>query len=394
MNEVDTTPPAGPPHESYWRLLLRFLRYGLLAWGGPVAQIAMLRQDLVEEERWISRERFNRVLAVYQALPGPEATELCVYFGMIARGRLGGALAGLAFMLPGFLMMFALSWFYVTYGIAAGWFVAMLGGFQPAVAALIVRAVQRIGEHALTNRFLWAIAVGVGAMTWAGVPFFIGLLLGGLTYSLIRWQQSRHPVLHSIAPVLLWLIPAAALAAPTLLTMFGYGLRTGLLTFGGAYTAIPFLQHDAVEVGRWMSDAQFLDGIALSGILPAPLIIFSTFVGYLGAGPWGALAMTVGVFLPAFSFTLIGHNLMESLIANQAIHAFLDGITGGVIGLIVVGSAPLALSALLNAARQPDPLRIAIFVAALVVLYRWKARLNVMAVVLGAGLVGLLASLL
>jgi len=395
LNSAPHDPPAGPPPESYWRLLLRFLRYGFLAWGGPVAQIAMLRQDLVEEERWISRERFNRVLAVYQALPGPEATELCVYFGMISRGRVGGALAGLAFMLPGFLMMFALSWFYVTYGITSALFVAVLGGFQPAVAALIVRAVHRIGSHALTNRWLWAIAVGVGALTWAGVPFYLGLLSGGLIYSLIRWQQSRSVTLHStLAPLILLLLPAATLAVPSLLALFGYGLRTGLLTFGGAYTAIPFLQHDAVEVGRWMTNAQFLDGIALSGVLPAPLIIFSTFVGYLGGGPWGALAMTAGVFLPAFSFTLIGHNLMERIIANQAIHAFLDGITGGVIGLIVVGAAPLALSALLNAARQPDPLRIMIFGVALVVLYRWQARLNVMVVVLGAGLAGLLAALI
>jgi chromate transporter len=395
LNTPLEPPPPGPPHESYWRLLVRFLRYGLLAWGGPVAQIAMLRQDLVEEKGWISRERFNLVLAVYQELPGPEATELCVYFGMIARGRIGGTIAGLAFMLPGFLMMFALSWFYVTYGITSALFVAVLGGFQPAVAALIVRAVHRIGAHALTNRWLWAIAVGVGVMTWVGVPFFIGLLIGGLLYSLIRAQQVRITSLHStLAPVLLFLVPAATLAVPSLLILFGYGLRTGLLTFGGAYTAIPFLQHDAVEVGRWMSDAQFLDGIALSGVLPAPLIIFSTFVGYLGGGPWGALAMTVGVFLPAFSFTLIGHNLMERLIANQAIHAFLDGITGGVIGLIVAGSAPLALSALLNAAKQPDPLRCAIFVVALVALYRWKARLNVLVVVLGAGLVGLLAALI
>ena len=106
------------PHESYLRLFLRFLRFGLLAWGGPVAQIAMIRQELVEEEKWIPNARFNRVLAVYQALPGPEAHEMCVYFGMIARGRFGGFLAGLGFMLPGFLLMFVLSWFYLKYGIS------------------------------------------------------------------------------------------------------------------------------------------------------------------------------------------------------------------------------------------------------------------------------------
>ncbi len=103
--------PANPHSESYLRLFLRFLRFGLLAWGGPVAQIDMIRHELVEEEQWISQQRFNRTLAVYQVLPGPEAHELCVYFGMIARGRVGGLLGGLGFMLPGFVLMFALSVF-------------------------------------------------------------------------------------------------------------------------------------------------------------------------------------------------------------------------------------------------------------------------------------------
>ena len=105
------------PAETLLRLFLRFLRFGALAWGGPVVQIAMLRQELVDEERWISSEQFNRVLAVYQVLPGPEAHEMCVYFGMLSRGRLGGLLAGLGFMLPGFVLMFLLSWLYVRYGL-------------------------------------------------------------------------------------------------------------------------------------------------------------------------------------------------------------------------------------------------------------------------------------
>ncbi len=142
------------PHESYLRLFLRFLRFGLLAWGGPVPQIAMIRQELVDEERWISNTRFNRVLAVYQALPGPEAHEMCVYFGMIARGRIGGFLAGLGFMLPGFLLMFALSWFYLAYGIASLLFGAFFFGCQAAVGAVILRAVHRIGGHALLDRSL------------------------------------------------------------------------------------------------------------------------------------------------------------------------------------------------------------------------------------------------
>jgi chromate transporter len=180
------------PKEGHRRIFLRFLRFGLLAWGGPVAQIAMIRQELVEEERWISRERFNRVLAVYQVLPGPEAHELCVYFGMLAGGRTGGILAGLGFMLPGFLLMFALSYLYVAYGPYLSLFAGMLWGFQTAVAALIVRAVYMIGRHAITNRFLLGIAILTGIAQLLGVNFMVTLVLAGISYALLKQQFSAR----------------------------------------------------------------------------------------------------------------------------------------------------------------------------------------------------------
>ncbi|HUG33398.1 MAG TPA: chromate efflux transporter [Anaerolineales bacterium] len=375
------------PHESYLKLFLRFLKFGLLAWGGPVAQIAMIRQELVEEEKWISSERFHRVLAVYQVLPGPEAHELCVYFGMLARGRIGGLLAGLGFMFPGFLLMFALSWFYVAYGISSVLFAGVFYGFQAAVAALIVRAVHRIGSHALHDRWLWGIALACFIATFLRVNFLLVLALGGLIYALARRVKFFN------ANLLLLVIPISAFAAtvsvgaPSILQLFGYGLRTGLLTFGGAYTAIPFLQYDAVVNGAWMTDQQFLDGLALSSILPAPLIIFSTFVGYLGGGPLGAVALTAGVFLPAFSFTLIGHDLFERLIENRQFHAFLDGVTAAVVGLIAATAVRLMLTAL------PDLAALGIFIVALAGLYRWQAKTAIAGIMLGAGILGLIVRL-
>src|SRR5215216_7742438 len=178
------------PQESYGRLFWRFLRFGLLAWGGPVAQIAMIRQELVDEEHWVTNERFNRVLAVYQVLPGPEAHELCVYFGMLSAGRLGAILAGLGFMLPGFLFMLALSWFYVTYGITSPVFAAIFYGFQASIGALIIRAVHRIGEHALHDRWLWAIAILSAIAKFLNVNFLIPLALGGLVYAFVRKQST------------------------------------------------------------------------------------------------------------------------------------------------------------------------------------------------------------
>ncbi len=392
---------AGPPREPYGALFLRFLRFGLLAWGGPVAQIAMIRQEMVEEARWVSRERFNRVLAVYQVLPGPEATELCVYFGYVARGRLGGLLAGLGFVLPGFVLMFALSVFYVTYGLATPALAAVFYGFQAAVVALIVRAIHRIGEHAVTDRWLLGIAVAAGVAQLLGAHFLLTLALAALVNVLVRrgWHAAAIGVgvafLAGLAIVSLGGTEAGPLAAmpaasrgasgvPSLFTLLGSGLRSGLLTFGGAYTVIPFLQHDAVVAGGWMTNEQFLDGLALSGILPAPLIIFATFVGYLGGGPLGALALTVGIFAPAFAFTLVGYDYVERLVENRTTHVFLDGVTAGVVGLIAATTAGLFRAAV------TDVPALGIFGSSLLVLYRWKAKTAIAFVVLGAGLLGLL----
>lgn len=388
------------PHQSYIDIFLRFLRFGFLAWGGPFAQIAMIRQELVEEEKWISPEKFNRVLSVYQALPGPEAHELCVYFGMIARGRLGAFLAGLGFMLPGFLLMLLLSWFYVAYGISSPLFQSIFTGMQPAVAALIVRAVHRIGSHALhENPWLWGIAALAGLAQLLKVNFLVTLLAAGLIYALIQ-QRQKGPALFLGAGFLGYLayfglngmrtistsvgIITASTQTASILTLFWSGLKSGLLTFGGAYTVIPFLQHDAVEVGKWMTNAQFLDGLALSGLLPAPLIIFSTFVGYIGGGLFGAIIITPAIFAPAFAFTMIGHGYLEKLVNNQSAHAFLDGVTAGVVGLISATALGILSETVLGIHAW------IIFSIAVIVLFQSKSKYAVAAVVVAAGLYGML----
>jgi chromate transporter len=358
----------------------------------------MLRQELVEEEHWISKERFNRTLAVYQALPGPEAHELCVYFGMVARGRLGGLLAGLAFMLPGFVLMFALAWFYVTFGLSSPIFMALFTGVQAAVVALIVRAVHRIGSHAIHDRWLFGIAVVAFIAQLAGVHFAFTLLAAGLAAFCVAHHQ--YVPAFALGGALLILAAFVVFGSTTtseqaqaatqeiatqrasLLTLLGSGLRGGLLTFGGAYTAIPFLQNDAVVVGQWMTNRQFLDGIALGGILPAPLIIFGTFVGYIGGGPLGALIMTFGIFGPAFAFTLVGHDYLERLIENIALHSLLDGVTAGVVGLIAATTIGLFRTAVTTLPA------LGIFVVALLVLFRWKSKLAIPVVVFSAAIAG------
>ena len=396
-----SNPVTNAPRESYARLFLRFLRFGLLAWGGPVAQIALIRQELVEEEQWVSRERFNRVLGVYQILPGPEASELCIYFGMLARGRLGGLMAGLGFVLPGFVLMLLLSWFYVRYGIASPVFSAAFLGMQAAVGALIVRAVHRIGNHVLLNRRLWGIAIGAAVAHVAGIHFLLILAVAGVVYLLAEeghsgWASVLLGAGFVASLVLLYMQLSAAReaiavadavgrGAPSVLSLFTLGLRSGLLTFGGAYTAIPYLRNEAVVVSGWMTDSQFLDGLALAGILPAPLVIFGTFVGYLGGGFPGAIALTMGIYLPAFAITLLGHELLEEVVENKALHSFLDGVTAGVVGLIAVTALVLLRDAITG------PLSLLIFAAGLFLLFRWNSKASVPVIMLGAALVGLLA---
>ena len=394
------------PREPWLRLFLRFLRFGALAWGGPVAQIAMIRQELVDEQRWISSAQFNRVLAVYQVLPGPEAHELCVYFGMRSRGRWGGVLAGLGFMLPGFVLMFALSWAYVRYGLQAQGVAGVFAAVQVAVAALIVRAVVRIGGHVVTDRWLWGIAIGATAAQLVGVHFAITLAAAGGIYLLARRQLRLAAwvlVALAVAGIIGYGVAMGGLTGFAVLSggvadvaplrqgdlplpaLFWSGLKAGALTFGGAYTVIPFLQRDAVRQGAWMSNAQFLDGLALSGLLPAPLIIFSTFVGYLGGGPWGAVAMTAGIFLPAFAFTLLGHDALERLVHQPRIRLFLDGLTAGVVGLIA-GTTLALLKVSLTGVEA-----LILFALVLAVLFASKAKLVIPAVIAAAALWGLLS---
>jgi len=387
-------------HEGYASLFLRFLRFGLLAWGGPIAQIAMIRQELVEEEKWISKERFNRVLGIYQALPGPEAHELCVYFGMTANGRVGGFLAGLGFMLPGFVFMFILSWIYLAYGRNLPYFNQIFHGLQAAVGALIVRAIHRIGGHSLTNAHLWAMAGMSASAELFGAPFLLTLPVLGSVYFLLKQGRSAVGYLFAAAfmawVLFSWKFMGAAdvqssaeaqgmvLRAATLPDLFLSGLKSGLFTFGGAYTVIAFLQHDAVEVQAWMTNAQFLDGLALSGILPAPLIIFATFVGFVAGGSLGALVITTAIFLPAFSFTLIGHSTLESIIESEKVHAFLDGVTAAVVGLMAVTTLDLLRTGV------SDWRSLSIFIPALLILYLWKARFAVALVMIASGIAGML----
>jgi chromate transporter len=265
---------------------------------------------------------------------------------------------------------------------------------------LIVRAVVRIGGHAVHTRAHWVIAAAACVGTLAGLHFawvlLAALIAGELGHR--RWWLAFLPMTG--LAVFWWLARDAALdvtgAAPALAARAGsngtadalsggwVGLQAGSLTFGGAYTVLPFLLDQAVEQRGWLTTTQFLDGVGIGGVLPAPLVIVATFTGFLAGGLPAALAMTAGVFLPAFAFTLLGHGLVERVVDTPWVHRALDGVTAGVVGIIA------ATAAILLPAAVSEPWTAFLFLAALLALFRFKSKLVVPGVVLAGALAGLL----
>ncbi len=377
---------ATEPEESRAAIFWRFLKFGCLAWGGPAAQIAMIKRECVDEENWVPELGFKKQLAVYQILPGPEAHELCVYFGRLRGGKLGGFLAGLGFMLPGFILMLGLSVLYVEANLS-GHLEELFYGLTAAVGALVARALVRLSKNFLSDVPLVIIAVAALALTLFLDASFVLVLLGaGIAYELWtngrRWTNRASS--FSIAPLAALAVVTGAIAVSLTAEIFIEGLKAGLLTFGGAFTVIPFLQDSAVGGHHWLTDSQFVDGLAMSGILPAPLIIFSTFVGYIAGGLTGALAMTLGIFLPAFLFPIFLHRQLVAIAENDRLHPFLLGVAAGVIGLIAAVTVTILETSVV------DVWTGLIALGAFAALQRWHSKLTVVYVMAAAGLIGVL----
>jgi chromate transporter len=316
-------------------------------------------------------------------------------------------------MLPGFVLVLVVATLYVSIDLGQPMLAAALLGIQVAVIALVIRAVHRIGEHILVDRWTWVIAAVAAVATFAGVVFWVVLPLAGLAYLLAPLVRStgRAGIRAGVVMVLVGIVVLALIAIglvarftvagpaglpavtvtpiePTLPAIFLSGLKAGLLTFGGAYTAIPFVRGDAVASG-WVSDAQFLDSLALSGVLPAPLIIFGTFVGFLAGGLPGGVAMTLGIFLPAFAFALLFGDGLEALVQRPGLHRVLEGVAAGVVGIIAMTALDLGASL---AGRVPSLVGAAVILAAaLGLLYRWSSRAAIPAAIGLGAIAGLIA---
>jgi chromate transporter len=333
-----------------WReVFLYFLFLGFVNIGGPVAQITMMFNHMVEKRRWLSKDRFIKIMAFCHMLPGPEALQLAIYVGYLKRKLWGGILAGLTFILPGAIAMIVLSWLYVKYGQLPQVNNALYV-LKPAVLGIIAAGIIKLGRAAIRNFLLAALLVGafVG-MRFAGINFLLILLIAGLLNLLI---EQGWPLLKKTAPTL-----PAAIGGLGLLLPFGDSrlfqiawlfFKTGLLSFGGAYASLVFVDRGAVAQYHWLSHGQLLDGVALSVATPGPFMLFTTFVGYLAGGVTGAVLATFFVFLPSFFFVMVGVHYIERVRDNHMIQAFLAGVSAAVVGVIAVVSLDLIPEALID----------------------------------------------
>src|ERR1043166_9184764 len=333
-----------------WReVFLYFLFLGFVNIGGPGAQITMMFNHMVEKRRWLSKDRFIKIMAFCHMLPGPEALQLAIYVGCLKRRLLGGVLAGLTFIVPGAAVMIVLSWLYVKYG-RLPQVTNALYILKPAVLGIIAAGIIKLGRAAIRNIFLAVLLVGafVG-MRFAGVNFLLILLIAGGLNLIV---DQGLPFLKKTAPTVPLAVGGFGLALPLinsrLFQVAWLFLKTGLLSFGGAYASLVFCQRGAVAQYHWLSDGQLLDGVALSVATPGPFMLFTTFVGYLAGGISGAALATLFVFLPSFVFVLGGVHYIEKVRENRGLQAFLAGVSAAVVGVIAVVSLDLIPEALVD----------------------------------------------
>ena len=439
---------------------LRFwLQLGFISFGGPAGQIAIMHRELVEKRRWISEKRFLHALNFCMVLPGPEAQQLATYLGWLMHRTWGGVVAGVLFVLPSLVLLIALSWVYMAFGqqpIVAGIFY----GIKPAVAAIVLHALHRIASKSLGNPMLAPIPWALTAMSFVAVSVFdiafpwvvlTALLLGvvlsrvapgalgkgnnhasksAVTHESALIDDNTRTPLHAqfklsrltlvlLVGAVLWLLPMGLLLASygwhgTLTQIGWFFTKAALLTFGGAYAVLPYVNQATVEHYQWLTTAQMMDGLALGETTPGPLIIIVAFVGFvagwskqvfgldalfLGAALAGCVA-TWFTFLPSFIFILAGGPYVESTRGNLKLTAPLAAVTAAVVGVIAnlavffIAAVAFPKGAAAASAYQPDWIALGILAASLFALWHLKwGVVKVIAAAAAAGLVWRLAGL-
>lgn len=398
---MDGPPTPLLPAPSFSEWLRVWLRVAALSFGGPAGQIAVMHRILVDEKKWVGESRFLHALNYCTLLPGPEAQQLATYLGWLFRGTVGGLLAGGLFVLPGFLSLLVLSLLYV-YGQHFGWVAGLFLGLKPAVLAVVVEALVRIGRRVLKNRAMMGISgVAFVAIFFFRAPFPLIVIGAGLFGAVAgrRWPelfpsvQRKTQEQHDEAPALvdrlpdrappkfwqsvltamtwlsLWFAPLLAIAAflGTTHVLFAEGLflsKTAVVTFGGAYAVLAYLSQQAVNRYGWVTAGEMLDGLGLCETTPGPLIQVVQFVAFLGAfrnpapfdplvaGVLGSIVATWVTFVPSFLWIFLGAPYVERLRGNRALSQALTAITAAVVGVILNLAVWFALQTLFGTVHE------------------------------------------
>lgn len=346
-----------------------FLRLGTTGFGGPIALAGFMQRDLVEDRRWISRQDYLDGLALAQLAPGPLAAQLAMYLGYIRGGGFGATAVSACFILPSFLMVWAISAAYVRYG-GLPWMQALFYGIGAAVIGIIARSAHKLTRLTLGRSLtLWSI-FAIMAITTAWTEREIAwlfVLAGVFTATLAMWRERRLvPPRAAGFGLLAVAAPVATSLTPSLDNIFWLFAKAGAFVFGSGLAIVPFLYGEMVQTHHWIDDRQFLDAVAVAMITPGPVVITVAFIGYLVAGPWGMVAAAVGVFLPVYLFVVIPAPYFRKHRSQPLIRAFVDGVSAAATGAIAGAAYVLASRALI------DFWTAAIAATTFLVLLRWR----------------------
>lgn len=365
------------------------LRLGFLAFGGPAAHIAMLRDETVVRRRWLTDAQFLDLLGATNLVPGPNSTEMVIHVGRVRAGWRGLIVAGALFILPAASIVLALAWAYVRYGArpAAGW---LLYGIKPVIIAVVLQALWGLGRTAVKGRLLAAVGLAVLALYLLGANEIALLFGAGLLVTLARnAKRLRRPnpstptalALPFLQEQSVWLAQAGVASPVDLGQLFLTFLKIGSVLYGSGYVLLAFLRNDFVLRLGWLTDQQLLDAVAVGQLTPGPVFTTATFVGYIAGGWWGAVLATLGIFLPSFLFVAAVNPLAPRLRRSPWMGALLDGVNVAALGLMAAVTWKLAQTAIV------DPLTALLAAVAALLLVRYKV--NSAWLVLGGGLAGI-----
>ncbi len=365
---------------------LYFLHLGTFGFGGPIALAGYMQRDLVEKKKWISKEDYVDGLALAQLAPGPLAAQLAMYLGWIRAGVWGATIVSVAFILPSFLMVLVISAFYLRFG-GLAWMQAVFYGIGAAVIVIIARSSYKLVKLTLAkDKVLWGIFIVNAAVTgWTESEIIWVFLLSGVAALLIK-----APVRFSHKTSVLALFPPwsmqglhGAASGGLLWKVLVYFATAGTFVFGSGLAIVPFMHGGVVNQYQWLTEQQFIDAIAVAMITPGPVVITVAFVGYLVAGPLGAVMASIGIFLPTYLFVVIPAPYYKRYAKNARIKAFVDGITASATGAIAGAAFVLGKRAIV------DVQTILIAIVTFIILFKTKKIPEPLVIGL-AGLAGLL----